>query len=232
MLDVIQSLLTIGATGVGIYVALNGLNAWKRELTGKRDIDICQKVIEQFYEAESNISQLRWPLSYPESESSKRPRAETESDQEKRLRDTQYVPLARFEQQREFWADFFSNKYRMRALFGDAPVHAYEDVDKCLREFRGAALTKYQNIRGDKVDIENGLLIKLDAAIWEMSNDDAISKRMKSAIETMESICIPIVRAARGTPPSIIYLSRATSALLKKIKLRKESVSQGAAATL
>lgn len=64
MIGELQNWLTLIATVSGIYIAFNGLWSWKREHTGKRDIELCQEVIEMFYEAEHRISGLRSPILY------------------------------------------------------------------------------------------------------------------------------------------------------------------------
>ena len=64
VLEGLQAVATIIATGTGTYVAMAGLNAWRRETTGKRDIELCESVIEKFYEAGYKVEVLRSPFSY------------------------------------------------------------------------------------------------------------------------------------------------------------------------
>ena len=199
MFEGVQPILTAAATVSGMYVALNGLRAWKRELTGKRDIELCQTVIESFYEAEARIAEMRSPFSYPEVESAERPKAAAESDAEKRLRDTTWVPMARFLNSREFWKEFFARKFRMRALFGEKAAKAYDRVDEILRKFRAAAQTRYHSVQGDQLVLEHGLNAQLERVIWAVTPDDALATEMKQAIRQMEDICVPIVRAKSGT---------------------------------
>lgn len=142
-LDTAQNGMTLLATAVGIYVAAGGLNAWKRETTGKRDIELCQAVIEKFYEAEHKMSMLRSPMSFLQ-EGEARKKDEGESPEETERRNFLFVPLARFNEQFSFWSDFLSYKFRMRALFGDQAVYAFEDVENALRTFRAAAQTRFQ----------------------------------------------------------------------------------------
>jgi hypothetical protein len=197
MLEFAQSVATLAATATGVYVAISGLNAWKRETIGRRDLDLCQKVIELFYEAERNVSMLRSPFAHPSIEAKDRPKPDGESESESSLRDIAWVPIARWQSQGEFWAEFFSYRFRMRALFGERASEAFDIVDETLREFRAAASTRYGAIRGDRYDLETDLHRELDQAVWERSRSDPLAAKMAKAIAAMETVCIPIVRASK-----------------------------------
>ncbi|ESY84219.1 hypothetical protein X739_22340 [Mesorhizobium sp. LNHC220B00] len=81
----LQTIATIVATGGGTYIAFAGLHAWKREMKGRRDIELCQHVIAQFYEADEKVRELRSPMSYPGVESADRPKRDHESEREAQL---------------------------------------------------------------------------------------------------------------------------------------------------
>ena len=193
----IQTIATIIATGGGTYIAFAGLKAWKSEMKGRRDIELCQHVIALFYEGEEKVRELRMPMSYPTIESADRPKRENESESEARLRDSHYVPIARWQAQREFWKDFFSYKFRMKALFGPQAAKPFDKVDEALRTFTAAASVRYESIRGDRVGTEGqDLRMEFDSAIWgHPSAQDKIGALMQAAIGEMEDICIPIVQA-------------------------------------
>lgn len=199
MLDNLQALLTIVATATGIYVAVGGLNAWRRETTGKRDIELCQAVIEKFYEAEYKMKILRSPFSRG-GEGGSRKREEGESESEAERRDILFVPLARYNDQFEFWAELMSFRFRMRALFGKEADDAFGPIDDAIRSFRASASTRYQMLYGDPQGLSMSSRKDFEKDIWEgASQPDAIAAQMKEAIERMEAICVPIVRATRPT---------------------------------
>ncbi|RWD31309.1 MAG: hypothetical protein EOS22_04610 [Mesorhizobium sp.] len=197
LLSSLQTIATIIATGGGTYIAFAGLRTWKSEMKGRRDIELCQHVIALFYEAEEKVRDLRQPMAYPAVESAERPKREGESDAEGRLRDTLYVPIARWRSQRDFWKEFFSYKFRMKALFGQYGAEPFAKVDEALKEFVVAANMRYESIRGDRKEPEDPDLRKeFDAALWgHPSASDKIAPLMHSAIASMEDVCIPIVQA-------------------------------------
>jgi hypothetical protein len=211
MFEEIQPLATLLATGTGIYVALNGLRSWKREHTGKRDIELCQRVIESFYEAEQRLIELRSPASFPSVESAERPKQGPEGEKDAKRRDEYFVPLARLRKQREFWVSFLALKYRVRALFGKTALKPFDDVDLIVRELRAAASTRYTmmystgELGGDLADTMGAW----HRIIWDTTEDnDPIRIRMRTAIAEMEEICIPIVRGTDKSPAWLRILRR------------------------
>ncbi|RWF67306.1 hypothetical protein [Mesorhizobium sp.] len=194
----LQNIATIIATGGGTYIAFAGLHAWKREMKGRRDIELCQHVIALFYEAEEKVRELRSPMSYPSIESADRPKHDHESEGEARVRDTHYVPIARWKSQKDFWKDFFSYKFRMRALFGSSASRPFEKVDEALRTFTASAFTRYESIRGERVEMGDDPAFRqeVDADVWgHPSTKDKIGPLLEAAIREMEDICVPIVQA-------------------------------------
>jgi hypothetical protein len=197
MLAEIQSLLTLIATGAGIYVAIGGLNAWKRELTGKRDLELCQEVVEKFYEAEEKFRQLRSPFSYS-LEGAARAGDASETPQEKDRRDYLFVPLKRWNDQADFWSSFFARKFRMRALFGDEAVRGYDMVDDCLRTFRAAASTRYESLYRGPEELDSRTRRAFEEQLWAgAAKPDKLAERMREAIQEIEKVCIPVLRAER-----------------------------------
>ena len=197
MIAELQNLLTLVATGAGIYVAVGGLNAWRRETTGKRDIELCQKVIEMFYEAEHKMNLLRSPMSYSH-EGAERGKDENETPKETDRRNHLFVPLARFNNQSEFWSEFFSYRFRMRALFDKKAWDAFEPVDDALRSFRAAAITRFNALWSDSRGLSPESQSKFEETIWAGStNPDEIADKMKEGIAAMQAICVPIVRSTR-----------------------------------
>ncbi|MBB6469265.1 hypothetical protein HNQ96_005154 [Aminobacter lissarensis] len=193
----LQEVLTLVATATGVYVAIGGLNAWRRETTGKRDIELCQTVIEKFYEAEHKMNVLRSPMSYvQEGESRAKEPGEPLSETERR--NHLFTPLARYNAQADFWSEFFSYRFRMRALFGNEASEAFAPVDDAVRSFRATASTRYQALYRDKNGLSADSSRSFEQAIWSgTSKPDVIADQMREGIRLMEAICVPIVRATR-----------------------------------
>ncbi|ABR60158.1 hypothetical protein Smed_1308 [Sinorhizobium medicae WSM419] len=208
VLEVLQGWLTAIATGAGVYVAIGGLNSWRRETTGKRDIELCQAVIERFYEAEHRMDVLRSPYSFA-SEAASRQKGEHESEDESYRLDLLFVPLARLEAQSAFWSELFSYKFRMRALFGEEAATTFKHIDDAYRSFRAAAVTRYQALHRNPDGLSPETQTKLEERIWaELAEPDEIAVKMREAINAMERVCIPIVRSTRPAKRLTALLKR------------------------
>ena len=49
---------------VGIWVAIYGIDSWRREHTGKRQIELAEDALALFYEAADAIQNIRHPASF------------------------------------------------------------------------------------------------------------------------------------------------------------------------
>lgn len=195
--SIIKDMVTMLLAGGGLLLAWSGLSAWKREHVGKRDIELCQSVITSFYEAHDKLRALRSPFAYPESESEGRARRVSETDDERRVRDQQYVPLARLEKQSAFWSEFFGRRFLMRAIFGERGDAPYLLVEEAIREFRAAAAARYASIHRGRIEIDSETNRGFDRILWEVSDDDKLNSKMTEAIKKMEDVCVPIIRSGR-----------------------------------
>lgn len=58
----LKSVVTIGAAGVGVFVALRGLQTWRRQLHGTARFEACRKLLEKTLAARDAFSTFRSPL--------------------------------------------------------------------------------------------------------------------------------------------------------------------------
>ena len=49
---------------VAVWVAIYGIDSWRREHTGKRQIELAEDSLVLFYEASDAIKHMRHPLSF------------------------------------------------------------------------------------------------------------------------------------------------------------------------
>jgi hypothetical protein len=57
----LKSLATIGAAGVGVFVALRGLQTWRRQLHGTARFEACRKLLEKTLAARDAFTTFRSP---------------------------------------------------------------------------------------------------------------------------------------------------------------------------
>jgi hypothetical protein len=200
-LDLIRTFVIAGAAGVTVY----NINAWRREVAGKREYELAEEVLALFYEARDRIRFMRFPLGHAE-EGTSRKTSENESPEQKQARDQAYVLIERYRASRETFNRLHALEYRFMALFGRDKAAPFVELRKVVSEMHASAqiLSRlwseraYRRQRDEKMD---ALIDKQEHIFWEMGEDDALSMRIDKAIATVEATCQPIIRAS--TKPGV-----------------------------
>jgi hypothetical protein len=95
-LDLVRTIALVGAAGVAVY----GIDAWRRELSGKRKYELAEEVLALFYQARDHIAFLRMPFGSTVEGKSRKPVAGETTEQAK-ARDQAYVVYERYGVARE-----------------------------------------------------------------------------------------------------------------------------------
>ncbi len=99
---------------VGICVAIYGIDSWRREHTGKRQIELAEETLSLFYEAKDAISHIRHPASYV-SETDEVVKGENETKKEYDARKSASVVFVRYNSYQELFSKIHSMRYRFMA---------------------------------------------------------------------------------------------------------------------
>ena len=76
------------------------VTAWRREYTGKRNIELAEEVLALFYQARDVIAYIRSPFSFS-GEGTTRPAPDNETPDEKRINNQVYVVFERYNKNKE-----------------------------------------------------------------------------------------------------------------------------------
>jgi hypothetical protein len=82
----------------------------------KRRVEFAEEILAGFYKFKDVIAAARSPAAYG-NEGASRPRDDNEQADLARNKDTYFVPLERLNKNSDFLSDFFSKRYRARAMF-------------------------------------------------------------------------------------------------------------------
>jgi hypothetical protein len=139
--EIVKSLPTIVASVAAIIasaVAIYGINSWRREFKGKRQIELAEDVLALFYEARDAITAIRYPLSY-ETEGRTRKPEDNETEQEKKARDRAYIVWERYSKRKRTFNKLHSMRYRFMAQIGKKESEPFEEIRKIVNEIFTAA---------------------------------------------------------------------------------------------
>jgi hypothetical protein len=152
ILQILQSVSII----IACWVAIFGINAWRREFIGKRRIELAEEVLGAFFAVKDAISYIRSPVSYTD-EGSTRKKQNYETEEETKIMNRAYIVFERYGKQKEIFHHFAVLKYRFMAAFGKNEESIFDTTTKILNKILNASETlgtywQHENdIRGDEI---------------------------------------------------------------------------------
>lgn len=193
-LSILQSISVIIASGVAIY----GINAWRKEFRGKRQIELAEEVLALFYKTEDIISSIRSPMSASD-EGTSRVQEDDETEEIKKKRDLAYSLIERYNRSIEHFSKLFSLEYRYKALFGSEKSRVFRDLRSIVSQMIVSAKRLYQlwpeTLNDDYISDEKKERIfssirRHETTFWEgNSDDDPIREKLDKIIEIVEQTC-------------------------------------------
>ena len=203
-ITLISSLIQALPVAAATFVAWWGIDAWRKELHGRREYELAEEVLALFYEAGELIAYMRSPLGRAGEGSSRKP-AEGESSKEKNARDRTYVVYERYNRKPEIFDRLHALRYRCMTLFGRSAGDPFSELHQIRSTiFANADILADLWSEGDPDAKKQNREVarKAQEIVWSSSaRPDAIAPKVQAAIEKMEAICQPIIQSsARGTP--------------------------------
>jgi hypothetical protein len=192
--ELVSNIAVIVASGTAIW----GINAWRREFKGKRDMELAEDVLCLFYRTERAIEAIRCWLSYSFESQTRAPEPD-ETPEQKEARDRAYVVLKRIQDRAEVFDQLYTLRFRFMARFGRDRAKPFDKMKGVISEMQVSARTLAQlwadQLRqGDRTSQPTKEQIKKhEEVIWSMGEADQIEPHVKSIIEEIEAICRPII---------------------------------------
>jgi hypothetical protein len=202
--EFLKSASIVIASGVAIW----GISAWRREHVGKKRLDTAEEMLSLFYQARDAIADIRSPGSFA-SEASGRARPPGESDDDARIRNMAYIPIARYQRQSELFGSLKSLRYRAMAQFGAHFGKPFDDIDTVVRGILAATSTLanlWRNLGGpDNAPRNLELQRELEARIWAGATvdggPDEMAVRVDAIVSEVERLARPQVDRAFNVWP-------------------------------
>jgi hypothetical protein len=202
---------------IAIWVAIYGLDSWRREHTGKRQIELAEDTLALFYEAVDAIRHMRHPFSLSD-ETQVVVRAENESDEEYDARKNASIVFKRYNDHNELFNKLHAMRYRFMAQIGREKAKPFDELRSIVNQITVSARIlarlwprKYfPTEENRKKHFEN--VQKYENIFWDsMAEDDPINPKLNKLISEIESTCQNVI-SGKGT----LY-----SFLNKKLYLRR-----------
>ena len=189
---------------IGIWVAIYGIDSWRREHTGKRQIELAEETLTLFYEAKDVITYIRHPASYS-SETDNLARGEDEPEEKYKARKQASIVFKRYNEHQELFNRIHSMRYRYMAQIGKDQSKPFDELRKIINEIFISArmlsrLWAQDHFRTDEQRKKHYESIeKHEAVFWEgLEEEDPINPRLEKLITEIESTCKGVI-SGKGT---------------------------------
>ena len=195
-LDLLQALSVIVASVVAVY----GINAWRRELKGKREYELAEEVLTLFYRSRDIIKAIRSPFGTV-GEGRTRKQRPSETPNEKEALDRAHAVVERYEKNKEPFERLYALRYRFMTVFGRETAKPFDDLNQIIKEIFSAAymLGLYWNKEefADSprlMEARRKTIEKNERVFWQWAEDDPISDSVDKVIREMEDHCKRIIQ--------------------------------------
>ena len=191
---------------IGIWVAIYGVDAWRREHVGKRRIELAEETLALFYEAVDAVRYLRHPVSFG-SEHDDIERGAGESEQAFNARKNASVVFYRHKQYQHLFSKIHAARYRFMAQFGKGAAKPFDDLHGIVSQIllsarllsRYWALDTFQS--EEQRDKHWERIAQQEAVFWEVLEDeDPINPRLSQLIEHIEKTCRQAIDGHKSLP--------------------------------
>lgn len=184
---------------IGIWVAIHGLDSWRREHTGKRQLELAEDALALFYEARDAIHHIRHPLSYSH-ETDDVEKVEGETDKQWEARKNASVVFKRYNAYQGLFGKIRAMRYRFMAQFGQEAAKPFDDLQVIVSKLIVAARRLARLWARDHFTTEEewqkhlDAIEKNEAVFWDgCSDEDPINPQLDSVIAGIEKTCSRII---------------------------------------
>lgn len=198
MFETLQLVSLIVATWVAIY----GIDAWRREHRGRRQIELAEEALACFYEASDAIKHIRHPMAFG-SEYKDVERQPGEADAAFDARTNASIVFVRYAKHKELFSRLYAMRYRFMAQVGPEKAKPFQELHEILVSIQVAASSLARLWPRDRFldeaarENHQKLVDKHEAVFWEgLAEDDPINPRLERLIREMEETCRGVIAGA------------------------------------
>lgn len=145
-----------------------------------------------FYKFKDIVAAVRSPAAYGD-EGASRPRGDNEQAELTRSKDTYFVPLERLHKNGDFLSEFFSKRYRARAMFQTDIGIAFQLASEVVSSLQVSAGMLIRAVGDERRNPD--FWEKLEADIWDGfgGDQDRLSPKISEAVRLVEGALGPVL---------------------------------------
>jgi hypothetical protein len=179
------------------FAIISGVSAWKREFIGKRQIELAEQTLANFFEVKDSIAFIRNPFASSD-EGKSRAKNESETKEESELLNRGYIVVERYAVKEKVFLEFNMLKYKFMASFGADTEDIFISTNKILNSIFSSArilATHYWRRQGrvqmDDFEFQNHLteMHKHEGIFWDtLDENDEVRKQLDAIHQRIERV--------------------------------------------
>lgn len=186
---------------LAMCVAIYGINSWRREHVGKRQVELAEDALALFYSAADAIKHMRNPGGFlSETDDIKKNADETDSDY--RARKNASVVFCRYTEHQDIFNKLHAMRYRFMAQIGKQKAKPFDDLRKIVNKIIASArmlayLWSKQSKDFQTVEDWKSCLQQVkehEAVFWEdLEEEDQINSKLDAVLSEIEATCKSVI---------------------------------------
>jgi hypothetical protein len=193
-LDALQAVAVI----LGGGTAFAGLRTWRREVIGRKMIEVAEEALSAFYSAQDVIGWARSPHGYFGEGRSRPGRDKDEDDVLRERRDSLYVPVERLKRRETVFERLEAAAPRTVVHFGRDAGQAFHKMNEVFNKIHFAAF-QLISMAGNTGEPNKRLMDELYKTIYmQYDGTDEIASQVNAAVSRIEDIVLPQLRRSAG----------------------------------
>jgi hypothetical protein len=188
VLKALSAIIQAASIAVTAFFAIKSLNAWRSQLVGKRRFEVAEETIVAAYKARDALNWIRNPATWSNEKVDREPDP-SETEGQKRLRDSYFVHLKRIKDTADDFAQLGKVRHLSKIYLGDDTATAIDTFFEIRNEVAIAANMLIDHV-GEPPGNSEDFYKEQKWVIWGTGGKlDLIKPKIEAALKTLETSC-------------------------------------------
>jgi hypothetical protein len=198
--DQIAAFANTAAIVFAAWIAKRGIREWREERLEARQSEVAEQALSLAYQASEVFARIRSPGGFSSEGSSRKPEPD-ETPEEKRRRDTDFVPIERVANEGRFFEQVIEIRPRIDAVFGKGKAEPFNEFLRIRWEIIGAAHNLSQMRRRthfgtpEQEQRHHEEVERNERIIWRWPRHDPFGESLTQAVDSIDKLAAPLLES-------------------------------------
>lgn len=182
-----MQMITALAAAAAAFAAWRGVDAWRRQIIGSKQIELAAEILEKTYEIENILQIARSPVGEGSEHTAIKELTEEQFDD---MGIAYLIPFHRISENAKIIAEWRVIRFRARAIVGEELIQHFNNIYNLFIQVRSASIFLAKNHERAPDQTRE----KMESRIWDQGKEDVINAELQNEIRAIENILIPIIK--------------------------------------